>query len=137
MISRTHREGGDARAVAGQVLDGAYNYAAGPVLFKPTLASGAQTFRTTRASALAYFVGGDPAYPGDPGFALMPWAKTRFTVAATYIEGPLGLLMGHVTFTDTAGKETTVEKTFGFRRGDDGKLRIVVHNSALPYAPKS
>lgn len=25
LISRTHREGGDARAVAGQVLDGAYN----------------------------------------------------------------------------------------------------------------
>jgi hypothetical protein len=47
-ISTTHREGGDAAALAGQVIDAAYNYAAAPVLFKPTLTFGEQTFRTTR-----------------------------------------------------------------------------------------
>jgi hypothetical protein len=135
LISKTHREGGDARKTAEQVIDGAYNYAAAPVLFKPTLTHGAQTFRTTRAGALAYFVGGNPEYPEDKGFALLPWTQAKFTIAATYIEGPLGITMGHVMLTNTSGVTTTVEKTFVFRRGDDGKLRIALHKSAIPYAP--
>lgn len=135
LISRTHREGGDARAVAGRILDDAYNYAAGPVLFKPTLAHGAQTFRTTRKGALAYFVGGDKDFPGDTGFALKPWARGRAINAATYIEDDIGITMGHVILTDTAGKETKVEKTWVFRRTDDGKLRIVLHKSTIPYSP--
>jgi hypothetical protein len=136
LISKTHRDGGDARAVAERVLDGAYNYAAAPVLFKPTLAYGDHTFRLTRESALAYFVGNNPKYPEDSGFALKPWVKAEFKIAGTYIEGPLGITMGHVTLTDSSGKQTTVEKTFVFRRGDDGKLRILLHKSAIPYAPK-
>ncbi len=135
-ISKTHRDGGNARAVAEQVIDGAYNYAAAPVLFKPTLTHGEQTFRMTRAGALAYFVGGDKNFPDDSGFALKPWTAASFKIAGTYIEGPLGITMGHVTLTDDKGAKTTVEKTFVFRRGDDGKLRIVLHKSALPYSPK-
>ena len=42
-----------ARSVASEALDAAYGYNLGPVLFKPTLASGEQTFRTTREGALA------------------------------------------------------------------------------------
>lgn len=136
-ISTTHRSGGDAHALAAQVIDDAYNYDFAPVLFKPTLAHGAQSFRTTREGALSYFVGGNPAYPDDSGFALKPWASATFTNAATYVEGNLGITMGHVTFTDTAGATTTVEKTFVFRRGDDGRLRIALHKSTLPYQPQS
>jgi hypothetical protein len=135
LISRTHREGGDARALAAQIIDAAYNYDMAPVLFKPTLTHGEQTFRTSRAGALAYFVGGDPAFPGDTGFALKPWEKARFINAATYIEGNLGITMGHVVFTDSSGKETKVEKTWVFRQGDDGKLRILLHKSTIPFAP--
>lgn len=136
-IARTHREGGNARQVAEQVLDRAYNYSAAPVLFKPTLAFGERTFRTTRESALAYFVGGNLQFPEDHGFALKPWTGASFKVAATYIEGPIGITMGHVTLTDASGKQTTVEKAFVFRRGDDGQLRIVLHKSALPFTPKA
>ncbi len=134
-ISKTHRDGGDAKALAADIIDAAYNYAAAPVLFKPTLTHGEQTFRVTREGALAYFVGGNPAYPEDTGFALKPWAAARYENAATYIEGNLGVTMGHVIFTDTSGKETKVEKTWIFRRGDDGKLRIVLHKSTIPYSP--
>jgi hypothetical protein len=136
-ISKTHREGGDAKALAETVIDGAYNYAQAPVLFKPTLAHGEQTFRTTREGALAYFVGGNPAFPGDTGFALKPWAAARPVNAATYIEGNLGITMGHVVFTDTSGNETKVEKTWVFRRGEDGKLYIVLHKSTIPYSPSA
>lgn len=44
------------------------------------------------------------------------------------------MTMGHVHLTDDKGK-TTVDKTFVFRRGRDGKLRLVVHHSSLPYVP--
>jgi hypothetical protein len=136
-ISRTHREGGDARALAAAILAEAYNYEAAPVLFKPTLAHGEQTFRTTSKGALAYFVGGDADFPGDKGFALLPWTAARFVNAGTYIEGNLGITMGHVILTDESGKETKVEKTWVFRRGDDGKLRIVLHKSTIPFSPAS
>ncbi len=134
-ISRTHRAGGDARALAASIIDRAYNYGHAPVLFKPTLAHGENTFRTTRDGALSYFVGGDASRPEDAGFALKPWVKARFRNAATFIEGRLGITMGHVTFTDETGAETTVEKTWVFRQGPDGRLRIVLHKSSLPYAP--
>ena len=42
-----------ARAVASRALDTVYGFDLGQVLFKPTLASGKQTFRTTRNGALA------------------------------------------------------------------------------------
>ncbi len=134
-ISRAHREGRDAHALAASIIDDSYNYARGPVLFKPTLAHGDTTFRTTREGALSYFVGGDPTRPEDAGFALKPWVKATFRNAATFIEGRLGITMGHVTFTDESGKETTVEKTWVFRQDSDGRLRIVLHKSTLPYAP--
>lgn len=134
-ISKTHREGGDAKALAEKIIDAAYNYSLAPVLFKPTLAYGDQTFRVTREGALAYFVGGNTAFPDDKGFALKPWTSARFDNAATYIEGNIGITMGHVILTDTSGNETRVEKTWGFRRGDDGKLRIFLHKSAIPFSP--
>ena len=59
-----------ARAVANGAIDAAYGYNLGPVLFKPTMASGEQTFRPTREGALAYFVGHDSGYPLDGGFGI-------------------------------------------------------------------
>jgi hypothetical protein len=34
---------------------------------------------------------------------------------------------------DAKGNMTTVDKTWGYVRGADGKLRIVLHHSSLPY----
>lgn len=78
-ISRDYDTAGldKARATAGAVLDKAYGYDLGPVLFKPTLARDPQTFRTTREGALAYFVGHDPKYPHDAGFALKHWRSVE------------------------------------------------------------
>ena len=59
-----------ARAIANDVLDAAYGYNLGPVLFKPTLASGEKTFRPTKKGALSYFVGHDPDFPLDGGFGI-------------------------------------------------------------------
>jgi hypothetical protein len=44
--------------------------------------------------------------------------------------------MGNVILTDKTGKVTTVDKTWQFIRGGDGKLRIILHHSSLPYSAK-
>ena len=126
-----------ATTTANEALDGAYGYNMGAVLFKPTLAHGEQTFRTTKEGALAYFVGGNKAYPGDSGFALKGWQKYEYKNAAVYISGDMALTTGNVMLTDKTGKITTVDKTWGFKKDEQGKLRIVLHHSSLPYSPQS
>lgn len=137
-ISTTYEMKGKeaAKALSAKVIDEAYGYQFGPVLFKPTLTVVPQTFRTTRAGALAYFVGGDPAFPMDKGFALKGWRKVDIKNAAIFISGNTATTMGNVSFTDKDSKITTVEKTWQFLKDDNGKLRIILHHSSLPYTRK-
>ncbi|WP_103670062.1 hypothetical protein [Pseudanabaena sp. BC1403] len=137
-ISKTYEtEGKDAaKALAGKVIDEAYGYQFGLVLFKPTLTTAPQTFRTTRASALAYFVGDDPTFPRDKGFALNGWRKVESKNIGIFISGDTATSMGKVTLTDKDGNVITVDKTWQFFKDDTGKLRIIVHHSSLPYSGK-
>ena len=140
-IGKLKEEGGDYKAFANQVLTDAYNYDQGKVFFKPTLAFGDQTFRNDKKGALSYFVGGDADYPNDKGFALKPWVKARYDNAGEknegiQIYGSVAITMGNVWVTDKEGNEVMVDKTWVFKKGKDGKLRIIVHKSALPYSPK-
>ncbi len=134
-ISTTHDEKGKAaaKALAEKVIDQAYGYQFGAVLFKPTLTKRPQTFRTTREGALAYFVGGDPSFPNDTGFALKGWRKAEIRNAGVFIVGNVATTMGNVLITDNNGKVTTVDKTWKFVKDKNGKLRIVVHHSSLPH----
>jgi hypothetical protein len=139
-IGQLKEQGGDYKAFAEKVLSDAYNYDNGKVFFKPTLAFGDQTFRNDKKGALAYFIGGDPDYPNDKGFALTPWVKARYDNAGPknegiQIYGSVAITMGNVWVTGKDGKEVMVDKTWVFKKGKDGKLRIIVHKSALPYAP--
>jgi hypothetical protein len=139
-IGQLKEQGGDYKGFANQVLSDAYNYDYGKVFFKPTLAYGAQTFRNDKKGALAYFVGGDPDYPNDKGFALTPWVKARYDNAGEknegiQIYGSVAITMGNVWVTGKDGKEVMVDKTWVFKKGKDGKLRIIVHKSSLPFNP--
>lgn len=139
-IGTLKEEGGDYKAFASEVLSSAYNYDYGKVFFKPTLAFGDQTFRNDKKGALAYFVGGDPDYPNDKGFALTPWVKARYDNTGEknegiQIYGSIAITMGNVWVTAKDGNEVMVDKTWVFKKGKDGKLRIIVHKSALPYSP--
>ena len=139
-IAKTHAAGGDYKTVAVGVLSNQYNYDYGPVLFKPTLTFGDQTFRLDKEGAAAYFIGGNPKFPDDDGFALKPWVSCRYTNAGdnqgVVIDGDFAFTMGNVFLTDSKGGETMVDKFFAFKRGKDGRLRIVVHKSALPNPSK-
>ena len=122
-----------AKRLAEQVIDSAYGYQMGAVLFKPTLTVNPQTFRTTREGALSYFVGGNSNFPQDTGFALKGWKKCEVDNAAVFIEGDSAFTMGKVRFTDKDGKVTTVDKTWGYVKDKDASLRIVLHHSSLEY----
>lgn len=139
-IGQLKEESGDYKTFADQVLSNTYNYDNGKVFFKPTLAFGDQTFRNDKKGALAYFVGGDPDYPNDKGFALTPWVKARYDNAGQnnegiQIYGSVAITMGNVWVTGKDGKEVMVDKTWVFKKGKDGKLRIIVHKSSLPFSP--
>ena len=125
-----------AKALAEKVIDAAYGYQLGVVLFKPTLTTNPQTFRTTRAGALAYFVGGDAAYPKDSGFALKGWNRCEVDNAGIFIAGDSATSMGKVHLTGPGGKVTTVDKTWSFVKDDAGRLRIVVHHSSLEHVER-
>ena len=122
-----------ARQRANEALDVAYGYHLGPVLFKPTMAGGEQTFRTTRAGALSYFIGHNEEFPQDDGFGLKSWRQVVSSAGTAFIEGDVALWMGNVTFTNNRGEQTVVDKSWGYKQDAEGRLRIVLHHSSLPY----
>src|SRR5262252_4057510 len=69
-IGQVYSEGGNYTAVASRLIDELYDYKDGTVFFKPTLAYGANAFRSTKEGALSSFVGGNSSFPEDSGFAL-------------------------------------------------------------------
>ena len=136
-ISKAFEEGGieAARRTAAANLDSYYGYTLGPVLFKPTMASGAQTFRPPQAGASAYFCGHSDEYPLDNGFAIMGWRAMESIPSAHFIQGDVAMWMGWVKLTNKDGSVTTVDKSFGYTKDETGTLRIVLHHSSLPYQP--
>ena len=134
-ISADYSKGGitNTKATATKVIDQAYAYQYGPVAFKPTLASGAQTFRTDREGALAYFVGHNPKFAQDKGFAIKPWRSCKIVNQVIQLNGASATTMVNVIFTDASGGITSVDKTWTFVKENDGSVRIVLHHSSLNY----
>mmetsp|Transcript_10376 Transcript_10376/g.21853 ORF Transcript_10376/g.21853 Transcript_10376/m.21853 type:complete len:202 (+) Transcript_10376:40-645(+) len=134
-IGKVFTESGDYKARATEHINSLYAYSmpSQQVLFKPTLA--AQTpFRSDFESALSYFVGGNPSYAEDKGFAISPFTAVRWENSNIITQGTSALAMGHYFFTNTDGSEVKVEYTFGYIRDDQGNLRINLHHSSLPFA---
>lgn len=132
-IGRLKTEGGDYVSRAAEQVDRLYAYDIGKVVFKPTKAAAIQ-FRNDRDSALSYFVGGNAKFAEDKGFALQPWTKVRFENSGIICLGESAIAMGNYFFTDTSGADTKVEYSFGYIRDKEGKMRINLHHSSLPYS---
>ena len=122
-----------ARALADDLLDGLYGFEFGPILFKPTLSGGAQTFRTDKQGTLSYFIGHNPHYPQDTGFGLKSWRKVTSETSSCFIGGDVVMWMGWVLFTSREGDVVKVDKSFGYKRAADGSLKLLLHHSSLPY----
>ncbi|MTI07473.1 phosphoribosyl-AMP cyclohydrolase [Roseibium denhamense] len=130
-ISGHYLAGADYAARAADHINTLYSYDAGPVMFKPTLASEHQ-FRATFDDAMSYFIGQDGTE--DEGFAIKGWTNVRWDNHGIYTDQDSAMAMGNYYFTGPDGEETQVEYTFGYVLDDDGNLRINLHHSSLPFA---
>ena len=138
--SAIYAEGGDYIAAAASAANELYGYGHTKVLFKPTKAA-EYPFRPTAAEAMSYFVGGDViegGYEEDAGFAInggQGWEEVEFFNHAIDLNGRTATAMGYYLFTDATTKnKVRVEYTFGYKRCPDGKPRIYLHHSSMPYS---
>ena len=142
--SKIYKDGGDYIQAAADAAGELYAYGHSDVMFKPTKAK-AYPFRPTAAEAMSYFVGGkvvDNGYDEDGGFAInggRGWKSCVYDNHNIVCKGDTAQAMGEYVFTDaTDGSTAKVEYTFGYMRCGDGKVRIYLHHSSVPYsaAPK-
>ena len=140
-ISKVYKEGGDYIGTAAEAAGELYAYGHSNVLFKPTKAVEHQ-FRPTPEEAMSYFVGGDAVakgYDEDHGFAInggKGWSHVSHDNHQIDLKGGIAMAMGTYDFTcSKTGDISTVEYTFGYTRCDDGKVRIFLHHSSVPYEP--
>lgn len=132
-IGKVYSEGGDHKKAAADHINKFYGYDLSLVLFKPTLASIDQ-FRASFDGALSYFVGDNPSYEEDKGFALKPWTKVRWWNAGIINNGcTMAIAQGNYFFTPVTGDEVKVEYSIAYVKDKNGDLRMVVHDSSLPY----
>ena len=138
-ISKTYLDDGDYIQAAADAAGELYGYGKSNVLFKPTKAA-EYPFRATGEQAMSYFVGGaavENGYDEDAGFAInggKGWSNVQFNNHQIDLNGDFATAMGSYVFTcATTGDETRVEYTFGYKRNDDGNIRILLHHSSVPY----
>ena len=121
-----------SKKLATDFINSLYDFKNGNVQFKPTKASEFQ-FRNDFDSALSYFIGSNPSFAEDAGFALNPWVDIEFKNDSINVFDNLGLAMGNYFFTDQKGEKTKVEYSFVYRREGES-LKIILHHSSLPYS---
>ena len=131
-IGKAFTDKADYEKVATDHVDSLYAYGMTDVLFKPTKAA-VEQFRATRESAISYFVATNGVCKEDKGFAIQPWIKVRFENTGVVLSADTAIAMGNYYFTDTSGAETKVEYSFGYVKDADGKLRINLHHSSVPF----
>eukprot|EP00438_Fugacium_kawagutii_P019069 Skav229483 [mRNA] locus=scaffold4918:81789:83887:+ [translate_table: standard] len=142
-ISKTYLDGGDYVAAAAKAAGELYGYGHGNVLFKPTKAKDVQ-FRPEASQAMSYFVGAKAVKEADGiaedgGFAINGGkvslkAQVVFSNHQIELNGNVAIAMGTYDFTSAAdGSKATVEYTFGYKKCQDGKVRIFLHHSSVPF----
>lgn len=132
-IVETHQKEENFILEASNFIDTMYAYDSGEVLFKPTLAS-EQQFRFTKEGALSYFVGHNLKFPEDSGFALKGWQSIRWENARIKIYGDIAISIGNYYFLKPSGDELKVEFSFVYKLDKSGGLKIILHDSHLPYS---
>merc|ERR1712113_661348 len=138
-ISKQYLDGADYVSAAAKAAGELYGYGHSDVLFKPTKAAQAQ-FRPNAEDAMSYFVGHEAVDGGhleDTGFAInggKGWSDVVFENHQTKLTGGMAIAMGNYYFTCAeTGSTSKVEYTFGYKKTKDGKLRIFLHHSSVPY----
>ena len=96
-----------------------------------------QQFRNTKEMALSYFIGGEDAIcKEDDGFAKKPWIDIKFENNNIILDNNRAIAMGNYYFKSNNSDAIKVEYTFGYKLVN-GKLKIDLHHSSLPYSSGS
>tara|TARA_B100001939_G_scaffold292201_1_gene264257 strand:+ start:1393 stop:1851 length:459 start_codon:yes stop_codon:yes gene_type:complete len=130
-ISDSYKKNNDYLNDTNNLIDSLYAYDYEEVLFKPTLASDNQ-FRLSRTGALSYFIGGNDKFKEDEGFAIKGWTKIRWENAGYKIYSDIAVCMGNYFFSIDNSEPLKVEFTIVLKI-IDGKLKIILHDSHLPF----
>jgi len=130
-IVNQHQNNLDFTSCASEFIDRLYDYQNTEVLFKPTLAKEIQ-FRNSKDAALSYFIGNNSNFPEDNGFALKGWSNVKWENSGIQLFENIAIAMGNYYFTNNEGT-IKVEFSFVYKRDNNGNLRIILHDSHLPY----
>jgi len=130
-IVNSHLNNNDYISCASEFIDRLYNFENGEVLFKPTLAREIQ-FRNTKEAALSYFIANNPSYAEDSGFALKKWTSIKWDNCGIQVFENIAVAMGNYYFTNYEGT-IMVEFSFVYKKNSTGELKIILHDSHLPY----
>lgn len=130
-MSATFKNGGNHIDEAIEFIKRLYAYESEEVLFKPTLAADTQ-FRLNNVAALSYFVGSNPNYSEDGGFAIKGWNSVRWENAGIKILEDCAVCMGNYFFGMQGEEELKVEYTIVLKKIDSA-LKMILHDSHLPY----
>ena len=109
-----------------------YNYGKKIVMFKPTLAS-ANPFRPTMKGAISYFVGHNPRFEEDSGFALNRWKNIIFNNDEMFIHNDIAIVMGEGTLYNYRNNKVSVEYTLGYIKTKSGSLKLFLQHFSLPF----
>jgi hypothetical protein len=142
----------DFRGYAKEFIKKLYDFngaGGGRVFFRPTLAEFPENFRTTFDGTLEYFVGkeGNEDDRSD-GFAKKKLVGAKYSNRvdtedpAIQRYGRIGVAMGNVCLKETViiderevTKDIVVDKTFVYRKDDQGNVKLILHMSAQRNAP--
>ena len=130
-IVNQHQNNLDFTSCASEFIDRLYDYQNTEVLFKPTLAKEIQ-FRNSKDAALSYFIGNNSNFSEDNGFALKGWSNVKWENSGIQLFENIAIAMGNYYFTNNEGT-IKVEFSFVYKRDNNGDLRIILHDSHLPY----
>lgn len=135
-IGKAYTDKQDYKKIAQDMINDLYAFQATKVLFKPTKVADIQ-FRPTKEGTLSYFIGNNKDFPEDKGFALQPWIKVKITNSGgMYIKNEIALAMGVYSFTTSNGEIVDVDFSFGYIKNEQGKIKIILQHSSLPYSHK-
>jgi len=130
-IVNQHQNNLDFTSCASEFIDRLYDYQNTEVLFKPTLAIEIQ-FRDSKDAALSYFIGNNSNFSEDNGFALKGWSNVKWENSGIQLFENIAIAMGNYYFTNNEGT-IKVEFSFVYKKDNNGDLKIILHDSHLPY----
>ncbi|MBT8190887.1 MAG: phosphoribosyl-AMP cyclohydrolase [Bacteroidia bacterium] len=130
-ISNAYKNNGDYKYIAQNHVEKYYGFDDGKVLFKASN-SNDLPFRSTYEGALSYYIGNNPSYPDDNGFALADWVNVNWKNAGIINDEKIAIAIGQSVYKDANGDEYIKNYTMCFKKDMNDRLMLIAHKSSSP-----